>query len=148
MEIWDKTDAVKKAIKSLTYVEFDEETTNQLTDEIVENLNILENANLKAFKNHIKGDPGKITEPASILVNTLSDREYLLCMHFANKIIDAMIEYAHRLVRATEMQYEERMSSEKPTRKEFAKMVKDAPSIDNRSAYDLNETGGFKRKNK
>lgn len=111
MEIWDKTEAVKEAINGLAHVSFDEDTTNDLVEDIVENLNIFENAKLKAFKNYIKGDPERITEPASILVNTLSDREYLLCMHFGNKIIDAMIEYAHSLVQITERQYDDRISN-------------------------------------
>ena len=111
MEIWDKTQAVKSAINGLRHVSFDEDTTNELVEEIVQYLNILEDANLKAFKNYVKGDPARITEPASILVNTLSDREYLLCMHFGNKIIDAMIDYAHSLVQITERQYNDRISN-------------------------------------
>ena len=145
MELWDKEDAIKQAIKSLD-VKFDEKATNQLTEEIVKKLNILDDAALEAFKNHIKNDPEKILEPAFILVNTLDDREYLLCLHFANKIIDAMMEYAHSFVRTIERQYEERMSSGKLTKKEFIQTIKNTPNIDNRGAYDLNEVGGFKKR--
>jgi hypothetical protein len=109
MEIWDKKDAVKNAIKNLTFIKFDEETINELTHEIVQGINILEEANLNRFKSYIKGDPKRVSAPAGILLEYLNDSEYMLCMHFGNKIIDAMIEYAHRLVDATETNYQERL---------------------------------------
>lgn len=137
---------IEKTIKSLGFANIDDDTASEIAIEIDTDLGIMENAALDAFKRRIKSVPNDIIDPAEILVNTLNDREYLLCMHFGNKIIDAMLEYAHRLVTITERQYEDRMSSGRLTKTEFAKIHPEVTGKETKSAYDLNEVGGFKPK--
>lgn len=85
----------------------DTDLAKSLATEINYALNRMEDNSLKTFKDRTKSDPHRIIEPAEILVNTLTDREYMLIMHFGNKIVDCMIEYAHRQVSITERKYED-----------------------------------------
>lgn len=103
---------IEKTIKSLGFANIDDDTASEIAIEIDADLGIMENAALDAFKRRVKSVPNDIIDPAEILVNTLNDREYLLCMHFGNKIIDAMLEYAHRLVLIAERKHETKLKEQ------------------------------------
>ena len=110
----ERKNRIASVLRDNDIIEFvDPDTAYELASEISYNLNIFEDASLNAFKNIIKGDPQRISEPAEILVNTLSDREYMLIMHIGNKIIDCMIEYAHRQVSVIERKYEDKIEKQR-----------------------------------